>query len=411
MDQRIVWTSLLIVLQLFVMPACITAWGDDHEDYQDFEEDYQNKTLCDSCVQNTLCRQGRCVCYSTHIGDPYFMCHRPQQGYCHLVNDPVLRTFAKEKSQVHVIGPTKMVQLVVLHPKWNTSVDFTLWAITDRIKGKYFVRSFLLRYIRNLKYGRPTEFQVLVESKVDSETGIYRWEIFLKEFGKFGHFRHAHSFSSTSRKQHDAWSVQLPGCSIAFRRINANFLKTKVKCCGVVIGLRPHNPENREIKAGIWVTIERLFKPQFTNWPLHKEPICLSFDQQLSTIVTSTRIANPKDALTFHSLLNSGPIHYPHKPANLTELRKVLRDCPGVARNAFSSLVGFMTREPKFSKCVSEDEGILSIVNVLLESARFFCNDDVKACRHVHSKLRQRCWHLKEDIPALKAFVDFGCRW
>ncbi|CAL1540208.1 unnamed protein product [Lymnaea stagnalis] len=412
MGQHTGMTSyLLMVALLLVAPTRINAWDSRSDDYDDYEDEEHNETECEGCVQNTLCRLGRCVCHDTHIGDPYFMCHKPQKGYCHLMNDPVLRTFAKEKSHVDVIGPTKLVQLVVRHPKWDSSIDFTLWAITDRIKGKYFVKSFQFRYVRSPQYRRPKEFQVLVESKVNPATGVYRWEIFLKDFGKQGSFRHAHSFCSTTRKQHDAWSVQLPGCTIAFRRIHANFLKTKVKCSGVAIGLRPHNPENREVKAGIWVTVDRLFQPQFTNWPHHKEPLCLSFDQRLSTLQASTRIANLEDALTFHSLVNSGPIHYPHKPADLTELKKVLRDCPGVARNAFSSLAGFMTRVPKFSKCVSENDGILSLVNVLLESARFFCNDDVKACKHVHAKLKQRCWHLKDVIPALKTFVEFGCRW
>ncbi|XP_059174703.1 uncharacterized protein LOC131954901 [Physella acuta] len=364
---------------------------------------------CRACVRNSVCVNGECRCKASHIGNPYFICYRPRQGYCSLVNDPGLHTLSKEWTRVHIVGSAKLTDVVVRRRSGPSQL--TVWVISQRWRGKNFVSAVQFQVIRTID-SKTFVRQGRMVGYYDTLYQTYRWDIYQSSEEDDGKFVYVHSLRSSSNIRSRYLALFWPRCGAYFKVINAGFLRLELDCAaGVQVGFRPLNPLDNSSIPGVWIVLYKKMETDFVNSTQDEQSLCLDFQQTLSALVFNTGIVNTEDAATFQGLTNGDLLDFPDAPGNLGHLRDVLRGCSTFRRNALFAYAGFMLKAARFVNCISESPHQDSVVNLFLDAAKFFCEGDQQACNNTLDAITSRCLHLVEEIPPLGYYINFGCNF
>ncbi|CAL1544301.1 unnamed protein product [Lymnaea stagnalis] len=350
---------------------------------------------CDSCGANANCVNGRCKCQTNYTGNPQFHCHQVGNLYCQLLNDPFLTTFANAKIHVHVLGATRFAQFVTRRSDTNQSCDFNLFAIMERIRGKFYPRSFefVLKF-PNVNVPSSTETLILrLESNRQTDGSIV-WQYFISE-------------QNPTALPLDQ-PISFNNCTIKLTVTTSRLVLAEIGCCGIQFGIRPYTADPSYV-PGIFVKIDTDSNPTFNNWQSTNEPLCLDQGSfTFANIQTAQRLPDPVKAMTYHANINMAGWDYLNSLSDDRTLYVYLRSCKPIVRGELLDSAWLAFTNAPFINCINGNTGTNNkLYRFLINLMSYRCNHTYEGCEKAIAMILGAC-----DVanhPFLQAYIDRDC--
>lgn len=391
--------------------------GDDAFDDEDSNNQVQQSresgrnqdSSCGRCVRDSVCHNGRCVCRPGYQGSGDFFCNNPNTFYtCESSYDPVMKTLGGQRYVYHFLGSTRLVWITTQKATGGLC-HFHLWGWAVRYRGKFYYGGLSFRLDQDHPSGDTSVSKGHIDATVDSN-GQYRWTITIT--GDDGSKSNQEDFTEGRSSSSADWG----GCNAEIRRIDGNFLRITLYCCGIQFAIRQFNPYRPHAVPGFWFRVARYSQPSYGAWDnMRTEPLCLDHIRRVTVndIIRNTSITiGRREALTFHAITNTPVTNYPRAPSNIGVLKSMFRGCEPEKRDQLFVWVRHFFNKPTLTSCLngrsgnSEEQTILAILHAI----NYICSDSSDSCQPVVKKLKEApCLRVVNKFPELASISRTSC--
>ncbi|KAH9496638.1 hypothetical protein Btru_009910 [Bulinus truncatus] len=337
---------------------------------------------CQRCGCNTDCVNDVCFCKEGYTGNPYFMCYSTNDSFCSIRNDPQVDIFSTQHFSEKLLGDVLAADVVTDRAAEGEGKCRTkVWTFLNRIEGKLYVTEFQVELVQETSNGTQHTFAAKVVGYVKEEPSangidsVYIFDVYYLREDTFEFWFQARSDTPLLLRRF----VGSQFCEFDFIRVRPNMFKIDVSCCGIIIGLRPFNPNPPVIMPGFFINVDGESNPTFPVYP-QAPPLCL-YDQTVS-VSAITGFPHVVDSLVYLALINSN-VTPPFKetPSNLAALRSTLQACSTPDRLKFIQLFQTVLAKGRLVKAVCGDvPGLYELVNLLNQLLLDICGVDVEGC-------------------------------
>ncbi|KAK3783727.1 hypothetical protein RRG08_025350 [Elysia crispata] len=367
--------------------------------------------LCPSSPQclgdgKAICVGTKCRCQAPeNLGIGHFLCHRSNEKFCAVFNDPEIRGFDGSTAFAPMSCKFKATHLTL--PLCNTSdpdnvvvdhlggfcdVKVTPWG--KRRLGKTYIQGIEVRYMVMYK---GIIYHHLSRVIADATGGTYTFQ------------------ESTNRVPFGlpttgpAESTVIPDIGRIYTDYDNtdNFARLIAEMCGVEVGIRGVDsvlsPLDRT--AGVYIKVNQDCKPQYLrpdlclcSPPIGKGSSLTDFVRKLSKILE--RPVSLNVAIFFKIIKGTTAQIFPGAAPALQELMDTAIDCSATKLVKGIERCIFILHEIKFLKCFDKSKNLQQAISLLSLCLLSICDNNEFACKdalQVVQMCRARCYGDNHD--------------
>ncbi|GFR71084.1 hypothetical protein ElyMa_005669800 [Elysia marginata] len=377
---------------------------------------------CNWCGVGASCRLNRyCQCLtSNHVGNPHFLCVRPDlHDVCQVCDDPVLTTQNNDNVAVSYFNGTLLVDQQEEQRGQARVCRVRVFETRERVRGKSLPRCIRVRTDLTKSDGRPVcsfEFKIF---GVSDENGNIQWKTETGQANPGGHdvviqrnpwvtfVNRGGGFRKTTFRPRGC------NCEVKFAVSVGNILTIRSTCCGQKFGFRPFVKKLDWLKAGFYMLSPRVSPQSLPPGDLPRTlPLCLKPGVSVRSVAERLGLKSRRHAMSFLALTNL-PDNLVSESSARTAMKEALFRCtPEELQNLFED-TDFIINSAPFIREISGDmAGYETMMRIVRYAAEWFCDGNADSCRAILSAIEDDASGLVNNpttYPKLAAFVARNC--